>query len=89
MISGSVTTASISCINHRMRGLWFDFSWSLAKHMQAKQRFSSRLLKSSKVVCSPLINELIVLGLQCLACWMSCSSLDDVTSLVSMFTHFL
>ena len=46
-------------------------------------------MKYSKVVYRPLMNESIFLGLEYLTCWPSCSSLDDVASLVSMLKCFL
>ena len=66
--SDSVHNAAICCMNHPMSGLWFDFSWSLTKNMQATQRFASKVLKSSKVGFCPLTKESIVLDLDYSKC---------------------
>ena len=71
-----------------MIGLWFDFSWIVTKHIQSMQMFNSKAVKSSKLVCCPMIDESIVLGLDCFTCWPSCSSLSDIVSLVSMLKYF-
>ena len=84
--SGSVTNDSVCCMKHPMRGLWFDFSWSLTKNMQVTQRFAIKVVKSSKMVCRPLMKEPIVLGLECSTCWPICSTLNELASIVSMLT---
>ena len=55
--------------------------------MQATQRFATKVVESSKVVCRPLTKESIVLGLELSMRWPSCSSLHEVASLVYMLTH--
>ena len=87
--SGSVTTAAICCVNHPVRGLWFDFSWSLAKQMQVMHKFASKVLTSYKFICRPLMKESIVLGLECSTFCPRCSSLCELENLVFMLTHIL
>ena len=82
----SVTTATICCTTHPARVLWFEFSWSLAKHMQATQRFARKVVMSFKVVYRPLMNDSIILGLEYSTYWPICSSLSGMASLVFMLT---
>ena len=65
---GFVAITSVSCKNHPIRGLCCDSSWPLTTSMQEMQRFASRVVKSCKLFCCPLLKDSIVffVGKQCL-----------------------
>ena len=82
--AGSVTISDVSCNNYPMRGLWYDFSWTLTTNMQAMWRFESKVVKSCKMVCRPVMKKSIALGLECSKHCPSCSSLCELAILVCM-----
>ena len=84
-----VTIAAVSCNNHPIRGLCCDLSWLLNIRMQETQRFSSRVVKSCRVVCWPRMKESIVLGLEGSRHCPSSSFSCDARRLVCMSTHIL
>ena len=57
--------------------------------MQATWSFAIKVVKSSKVVFYPLMNESMLLGLEYSTCSPRCSSLHKLAIIVSMLTNFL